>query len=179
MAAACASPPPPAKGSTRRDAASPTTSTIAETITEPTPEPSTEPDPKPEPPPTPPDAGQLVALDVQGHRDAVVAVPRRADPGRPLLVATHGNYDGPAWQCREWQRIAGDEIFVLCPRGEPRPDSPSADDTRFTYASNAALERELDAALSPGLGHTYGGPMTELARAELPWLVADDPRWSR
>ncbi|MEQ9322073.1 MAG: hypothetical protein RIF41_23090, partial [Polyangiaceae bacterium] len=33
-------------------------------------------------------------------------------------------------------------------------------------------------ATSPGLGHTYGGPMTELARTELVWLVADDPRWT-
>ena len=195
-----------------------------------------------------------------------------------MLVATHGNYDGPDWQCREWKRIAGDDVFILCPRGKARADSPSPDDTRFTYVSNAVLERELDAALdalkarfgdrvdtttivytgfslgailgvkiaarrpelyprlvlveggfeewtaararafvagggkrvlflcgqrpcqvtaqhlerelgklgvavrvatSPGLGHTYGGPMTELARAELPWLVVDDPRWTK
>jgi poly(3-hydroxybutyrate) depolymerase len=228
--------------------------------------------------PPPPDAGQLVALEVEGFEEAVVAVPVQARTPRPLLVATHGNYDGPEWQCREWQRIAGDQVFVLCPRGKPRPDSPSPDDIRFTYANNAALERELDAALaalkarfgdsvdvtavvysgfslgsimgvkiaarrgdlyprlalveggydewtvarakafvaaggkrvlflcgqkacqiasqrvgkaledagvavrvalSPGLGHSYGGPMTDLARAELPWLVEDDPRWPR
>src|SRR5262249_25018448 len=34
------------------------------------------------------------------------------------------------------------------PRGVRRPDSPSADDIRFTYATNRTLEAELDAGLA-------------------------------
>jgi dienelactone hydrolase len=272
--AACAPPPPPAG---QRPPAR--TGAPAPTATAPSDEPSEPKQPAAEAPSTPPpDAGQLVPLKVDGFEDAVVAVPVQAPTPRPLLVATHGNFDRPEWQCREWQRIAGDQVFVLCPGGVARPDSPSREDRRFTYASNAALERELDAALaalrarygewvdttaavytgfslgailgvkiasrradlfprlalveggfeewtaararafvsgggkrvlflcgqkacvftarrlsheleklglavrvatSPGLGHTYGGPMTELARTELPWLVADDARWQK
>jgi pimeloyl-ACP methyl ester carboxylesterase len=61
------------------------------------------------------------------------------------VLATHGNYDRPEWQCAVWRDIVGDAAFILCPRGIPRPDSPSAEDIRFTYGSNQALEREIDA----------------------------------
>jgi dienelactone hydrolase len=95
-----------------------------------------------------PHAGQLVALEVPGFADAVVAVPRSAVRPLPIVVANHGNYDRPTWQCEEWQRIVAASVFVLCPRGEPRPDSPSAEDIRFTFRDNAALERELDTAIA-------------------------------
>jgi predicted esterase len=92
-------------------------------------------------------ARPLVLLKVPGYLEAVVSLPRGARGKRPVVVATHGNYDRPEWQCEVWREIVGDSAFVLCPRGVPRPDSPSPDDIRFTYESNKALERELDAAL--------------------------------
>ncbi len=69
-------------------------------------------------------------------------------PRSPWLGALlHGNYDRPEWQCVVWRGIVGDAAFIRCPRGVPRPDSPSPDDIRFTYASNQALEREIDAGI--------------------------------
>jgi predicted esterase len=65
-----------------------------------------------------------------------------------VVLATHGNYDRPEWQCEVWRGIVGDRAFVLCPRGLSRPDSPSDDDTRFTYKSNQELEKEIEAGLA-------------------------------
>ena len=100
------------------------------------------------------EGGQILALNVEGFADAVVAVPA-ADEHRPLVVAAHGNFDRPSWQCREWQQLMGPRAFVLCPRGQPRPDSPSAEDVRFTFGSNEALEREIDAGVA-ALRARYG-----------------------
>ncbi len=106
---------------------------------------------------------RFVSLDVPGFAPAVVAVPVGARRGRPIVVATHGNYDRPEWQCEVWGDIVGDRAFVLCPRGDTRPDSPGKDDIRFTYRSNQHLEREVDAALaalraSPYATHLTDGP---------------------
>lgn len=65
-----------------------------------------------------------------------------------MVIATHGNYDRPEWQCAVWRGIVGDQVFVLCPRGKQRDDSPSRSDIRFTYASNQALGVEITAALA-------------------------------
>jgi len=65
-----------------------------------------------------------------------------------VVLATHGNYDRPEWQCEVWRGIIGDRAFILCPRGIARPDSPSADDTRFTYVNNQELEKEIEAGLT-------------------------------
>lgn len=114
----------------------------------PTPEP-----PRPAPPPPPPEPVALTAtspfvdLPVEGFGAAVVSLPIGARSKRPLVIATHGNYDRPEWQCEVWREIVADAAFVLCPRGVARADSPSRDDIRFTYENNMALERELDAAL--------------------------------
>jgi pimeloyl-ACP methyl ester carboxylesterase len=94
-------------------------------------------------------------LAVRAFRDAVVSLPRGATKPRPVVIASHGNYDRPEWQCSVWRGIVGDRAFVLCPRGVPRSDSPSPDDTRFTYDSDAALAREIDAGLD-ALGAGYG-----------------------
>jgi dienelactone hydrolase len=88
-----------------------------------------------------------VDLPLLGHPAAVVSLPLGAESPRPVVVATHGNYDRPEWQCEVWREIVGDKAFVLCPRGIARPDSPSPDDIRFTYSNNQALERELVAGL--------------------------------
>lgn len=112
----------------------------------PSPVPSATPPP---PPPAPPriEGPAFVEIEVEGWGPAVVAVPVGAPSPQPVVLATHGNYDHPDWQCSTWRAIVGAERFVLCPRGIPRPDSPSADDVRFTHASNAALEAEIEAGL--------------------------------
>src|SRR5947209_312381 len=94
------------------------------------------------------------ALPVVGFADAIVAAPRTNEP-RPVVVAAHGNYDRPEWQCEVWRGIVGDRAFVLCPRGRPRADSPSPDDVRFTYDGAASLAREVDAGLD-ALRARYG-----------------------
>ncbi|WP_437781465.1 hypothetical protein [Sorangium sp. So ce1097] len=90
----------------------------------------------------------LVELAVEGFPSAVVSVPIGATARRPVLIASHGNYDRPEWQCEVWRGIAGGDVFILCPRGVARSDSPSASDVRFTYESNARLEQEIDAGLA-------------------------------
>ncbi len=100
--------------------------------------------------------GPFAALPVEGYGAAVVSLPSGADGPRPVLVAAHGNYDTPEWQCRVWRAAVGGRGFVLCPRGVARRDSPSRDDVRYEYASGAALEKELDAALD-ALGRAFAG----------------------
>jgi len=90
----------------------------------------------------------LISLPVDGYGSAVVSLPLGASGPRPVLVATHGNYDRPEWQCQEWRQVVENRAFVLCPRGYARSDSPGPDDVRFTYANNQALGSELDAALA-------------------------------
>ena len=97
---------------------------------------------------------------MEGHGTAVVAVPVGATAPQPIVLATHGNYDHPEWQCSTWRGIVGPSGFVLCPRGIARPDSPSPDDVRFTYASNAALEVEIEAALA-ALRARFGAHVAE------------------
>ena len=105
----------------------------------------------------------LVALAVAPFRDAIVSLPVGATSARPVVVAAHGNYDRPEWQCGVWRGIVGDRAFVLCPRGIARTDSPGPDDVRFTFAGVEALAREIDAglaALRARFGpHVAEGPM--------------------
>ncbi len=108
-----------------------------------------------EPPPPPAPSGSLalvapaptIDLVVPGFLDAVLAVPVGARERRPILVATHGNYDNPAWTCEIFRQVAGERPFVLCPRGLARRDTRPPD-VRFEYAANAVLEREIDAAFT-------------------------------
>lgn len=102
------------------------------------------------------------ALDVRGFGAAVVVLPLGATKKRPVLIAAHGNYDRPEWQCQVWGEVVRGRAFVLCPRGVPRRDSPSPSDPRFEYASNEALEREVDAGV-------------EALRARHPEHVDDGP----
>lgn len=81
------------------------------------------------------------------YGEAIVSLPLGATSKRPIVVATHGNYDRPEWQCEVWREIIGNRAFILCPRGVQRPDSPSPSDIRFTYESNDSLEKEIDAGL--------------------------------
>jgi hypothetical protein len=101
------------------------------------------------PPPKALGGAELAPLTVPGFADAIVSLPVGTTKRRPIVVACHGNYDRPEWQCATWRSILGDaRAFVLCPRGVPRPDSPAPDDPRFTYASADAMAKELDAGLA-------------------------------
>lgn len=82
------------------------------------------------------------------HAPAVVSLPLGATEPRPLVVATHGNYDRPEWACAVWRDIVGDAGFVLCPRGVARRDPPALDDPRYHYLTNQHLEREIEQALA-------------------------------
>ena len=88
----------------------------------------------------------LVPLAVPGYGDAVVSLPLGATGPKPVLIAVHGNYDRPEWQCATWRAILGNRGFILCPRGVARKDSPSPDDVRFTY--ERGFYAEVDAALA-------------------------------
>ncbi len=135
----------------------------------------------------------LAALPVAGFAEAIVSLPLGTKRKRPIVLACHGNYDRPEWQCATWRDIlarAGKSAFVLCPRGVARSDSPSKDDVRFTYASAEAMHRELDAGLAAlrekygpfvdegpmvftgfSLGSIYGAPYVLRDPAKLPRVV--------
>ncbi|WP_394841182.1 hypothetical protein LZC95_29440 [Pendulispora brunnea] len=87
-------------------------------------------------------------LEVEGFGAAVVSLPLGAVEPRPIVLATHGNYDRPEWQCEVWRAIVADSAFVLCPRGIARRDSPSPKDIRFTYSNGKVLAREISAGLA-------------------------------
>src|SRR5690606_15835456 len=78
--------------------------------------------------------------------DAIVSLPLGATEKRPVVVALHGNYDRPEWQCEIWRGITGGFAFVLCPRGIPRAGAPKSED-RWEYAGVDKTEKELVAGL--------------------------------
>ncbi|HMJ14451.1 MAG TPA: hypothetical protein VK524_23710, partial [Polyangiaceae bacterium] len=88
---------------------------------------------------------EFVSLPVKDFRAAVVSVPRGATVKKPVVVALHGNFDRPEWQCEVWRGIVRENAFVLCPRGIPRSDAAGLD--RWEYGSRAKTSAELDAAL--------------------------------
>jgi hypothetical protein len=91
--------------------------------------------------------GELTALVVPNYRDAVVSVPMGATGARPIVLALHGNFDRPEWQCEVWRGLTRAFPFIVCPRGIPRPDAPASLD-RWTYGKSADVRREIDGALS-------------------------------
>lgn len=91
--------------------------------------------------------GALIHLAVPGFRDAVVSVPTGATGPRPVLLALHGNFDRPEWQCEVWRGVTRARAFVVCPRGIPRPDAPRSLD-RWTYGKGSDVRAEVIAALS-------------------------------
>jgi predicted esterase len=106
-------------------------------------------EPAPSAPPGPPPlTGEpLVALEVPGFAPAIVALPLGARARKPVVVALHGNFDRPDWQCSVWAPIVAARAFVLCPRGAARRDVPKSWD-RWEYHSGKAVQAELDAGLS-------------------------------
>jgi len=106
--------------------------------------------------------GEFIDFEVPGFAPAVISVPHGATEPRPVVVATHGNYDTPEWRCQDWRWIAGDDVWVLCPRGIQR-DTPEGQTQRWEYRSNRVLQDELEAGLA-ALREAYGeyvddGPM--------------------
>lgn len=110
--------------------------------------------PSPPPPPEPralSSPSAIVELPVEGHLSALVALPIGATSRRPVAVVTHGNWGGPQWDCPLWRGIVGADVFILCPRGVPRPDQPppsSPAETAYTYDSAKTLAAEIDAGLA-------------------------------
>jgi len=98
---------------------------------------------------------EIVRLPLDSLPEAVVSLPTGARDRRPVVIAAHGNYDKPEWQCQEARAIFASQVFVLCPRGIPRPDSPSADDIRYTFRSDRTLEQQVVAGLE-ALGKRWG-----------------------
>jgi predicted esterase len=90
--------------------------------------------------------GELVRLPVAGFNDAIVSVPTGAKAPRPVVLALHGNFDRPEWQCEVWRGVTKARAFVVCPRGIPRPDAPRSLD-RWTYGKGTAVRAEVEAAL--------------------------------
>jgi hypothetical protein len=91
-------------------------------------------------------AQPFASLPVAGFGDAVVSLPLGAREGRPVVVALHGNFDRPEWQCEVWRDITSGFPFVLCPRGIARTDVPKSLD-RWTYGAAQKVEDELLAGL--------------------------------
>jgi hypothetical protein len=119
----------------------------------------------------------IVPLVVPGFLDAVIAVPLGARTPRPVVVATHGLWDFPEGLCDNWRWIVGNRAWVLCPRGEARPDKT------FRYRSGPALAKEIDAGVQalvdryPGYvdpgARTYAG--FSLGAILGVWIVVHDP----
>jgi pimeloyl-ACP methyl ester carboxylesterase len=107
------------------------------------------------------DGDPIVSLDVEGHGAAILVVPIDARDARPLIVATHGNFDRPEWQCEVWSKIVRGATFVLCPRGTRRPDSPGPNDARYTYGGAKVLEREIDGAVAALRRSRYASHLAE------------------
>jgi len=55
------------------------------------------------------------------------------------VIAAHGLWDPPEGLCDNWRWIIRDRAWVLCPRGERRPDGT------FRYATREALASEIEA----------------------------------
>jgi len=89
----------------------------------------------------------FVALEVAGFEPAIVSVPVSTKRPRPIVLALHGNYDRPEWQCSVWNEVVRERAFVLCPRGIPRRGAPAAAD-RWEYASARAMKSEIEAAVA-------------------------------
>jgi predicted esterase len=92
-------------------------------------------------------ADTFVQLPVKGFREAIVSVPIGVSKPRPILIALHGNFDRPEWQCETWRDITKGYPFILCPRGIPRRDVPAKLD-RWEYSSMVQTDRELEAGIS-------------------------------
>ena len=88
----------------------------------------------------------FVTLAVPGFREALVSVPALQQQPPSVIVALHGNFDRPEWQCETWRRVTKASPWIVCPRGIPRRDAPKALD-RWEWSSLAATKAEILASL--------------------------------
>lgn len=144
---------PPGSGGTSAPPSTAAPPSTQATVDDPAPVRSADPVPSRLPEPSPPElppklSGEsLQDLPVPGYGAAVVSVPLGAREPRPVVLALHGNYDRPEWQCEVWRAITGGFPWVLCPRGVPRSDAPKSED-RWTYTTAAKVGDEVRAALA-------------------------------
>jgi predicted esterase len=140
-------------------------------------------------------------LPVEGHLDAVVAVPVGALAPRPVLVATHGAGGSPEEHCGHWHRLLGSRAFILCPRGVALNAAVEPAGGQYFYDGHPKLAREIRPALTAltqrfaGLvdargavyvGFSQGATMGALALPLLPGLFSralliegGDAEWDR
>jgi predicted esterase len=90
---------------------------------------------------------RIDARDLQGFRTPLVYETLSTSRPGPFILALHGNYDRPEWQCGVWNEVVRQRAFVLCPRGIPRRGAPAAAD-RWEYASARAMKSEIEAAVA-------------------------------
>jgi hypothetical protein len=67
-------------------------------------------------PPSPPG---LVELPVRGFGAAVVVEANPERRAAPVLIAVHGNFDHPEWQCRVWARVVAGARVRVVPARDP------------------------------------------------------------
>lgn len=107
-------------------------------------------------PPLPAGPG-FARLPVPGFLPAVVAWPASPSPPPasdaerplPVVVAMHGSFDQPEWNCETYAQIVRGTAAVVCPRGRLRWDSPTEPtQLRFFFPSTGGwLGREAAAAV--------------------------------
>ena len=100
-------------------------------------------------PPLPAGAG-FARIPVAGYLPAVVAWPATPAPRKlPIVVALHGSFDQPEWNCEVYQEVVRGSAVVLCPRGRLRWDTPTQpEQLRFFFPSTGgAILREAEAAV--------------------------------
>ncbi len=142
----------------------------------------------PEPSGLPPlESEARLSLQTPGFQPAVVHAPVGVRSARPVVVALHGNFDRPEWQCQVWGELFESRAFVLCPRGLARRDVPPSED-RWEYGSQRAVLAELDAGVA-ALQQRFGdyverGPLILIgfslgAIFGSPIALADPARFSR
>ncbi len=90
---------------------------------------------------------RFISLELEEGGPAVAYVPIGATSPRPVIVATHGNYDRPEWRCENWGYILPD-TFVICPRGHRTRTSSRDGAQRYRYENYRTLLDEADAALA-------------------------------
>jgi pimeloyl-ACP methyl ester carboxylesterase len=98
-------------------------------------------------------------LQVPGFRPAVVVPPRSSTGKRPVVVALHGNFDRPEWNCEVLPTLVEGRAWLLCIRGIPRRDTPPSWN-RWTYLGRKRVMAEIDAALA-ALRARYPGRVDE------------------
>ncbi len=97
-------------------------------------------------PPLPQGTG-FAHLAVPGYLPAVLSWPEAAEKPLPILIAAHGSFDEPEWNCETYKQVVAGAAVVLCPRGRLRWDSPKQPELARYFFPSTGLEKEIDAAV--------------------------------